>query len=118
MIEDGRTVLRAPIGALAVQRGWIVVIPENIEQFAVADAFRIKRDFHHFGVAGRVGTHLFIGGVLHLAARITDPRRTHAGQTAKCLLDAPETASVESSLLFHDYLLDPKSGILIRPSTT
>ena len=52
VIEDRRAVLRAGVGALAVERRWIVEVEEDVEQFAEREDFRIEGDLHDFGVSG------------------------------------------------------------------
>src|SRR5205814_3395625 len=46
MEENCGAVLRAPIGSLPVERGWIVVAPENIQQLIVRDLGWVEDHLH------------------------------------------------------------------------
>jgi uncharacterized membrane protein (UPF0127 family) len=104
MEEDGRAVLVADVRPLAVQRGWVVIIPENLEQVVIADDFGIESDFDHFGVARAIGTDVFIGRVIQLASGIADRRGFDARQTPERGFDAPKTACPERGLL-HAFII-------------
>jgi len=78
MIENDRAVLRTVVVALAVEGGRIMQIPEPGEQALIGDFLRIKHDAHHLGMTGGFVTHLFVGGICHVAARITRGYGKHA----------------------------------------
>ena len=99
MEEDGLAILVADVRSLAVQRGRVVIIPEDFEQVVIADDFRIEGDFDHFGVAGAIRANVLIGGVIQLAAGIAYLRGSDARQTPERGFDAPKTACTECSLL-------------------
>src|SRR5947209_11230743 len=60
VVEDGGAVLRAPIGGLAVERGWVVVGPEDVEELVVGDLGRVVLHFDDLGVAGAVSADVLI----------------------------------------------------------
>src|SRR4051812_31146051 len=99
MIKDHGAVLIADVGPLAIQRGWIVVRPENVEELIVTDNCRIEFHFHHFGVSGRVTTNTFVGRVLRLAAGVSDNCFFYSRHGAKGRLDPPETTGSECRFL-------------------
>ncbi len=78
MEEDGAAVLGAYVRALAVQRGRVVIVPEDFQQVVVADHRGIERYFDYFGVAGAVGADVFVRRVVEFAAGVADLRRFHA----------------------------------------
>src|SRR5579863_6040201 len=49
VIENDRTVLRAHVRPLPVQRRRVVIVPEDFEQVVVADYVRVKSHLDHFG---------------------------------------------------------------------
>ena len=61
--EDGRAVLRADVGPLAVQLRRVVAVPEDVEQRVVRDHRRVVVHLDDLGVAGRrrVQTSLYVG---------------------------------------------------------
>jgi uncharacterized protein len=99
MEEDRRAVLVADVGSLPVQRGRVVIIPEDFEQFVIADDLGVKGDLDHLGMAGAIRADVFIGGVVQLPAGITDLRGLDARQTPERGFDAPKTACTECGLL-------------------
>ncbi len=52
--EDHRAVLVADVGALAVDLGRVVHLPEGLEQGLVGDSGRVVLHLHHLGVTGAV----------------------------------------------------------------
>ena len=99
MEENRRAVLIADVRSLSVQRGRIVIIPEDFEQIVIADDLGIEGNLDHFGVAGAIRANVLIGGVIDLAAGIADRRGFDARQTPERGFDAPETARTECGLL-------------------
>src|SRR5437588_514302 len=61
MEENGGAVLRADIWALAIERGGIVIRPEDIEQLVVGDARRVEIHLDSFGMPGLAGADILIG---------------------------------------------------------
>ena len=72
MIKNNGPILVAHIGPLAIQRGRIVIRPEDIEKLIVADDRRIELHLHHFGVPGVVTADIFVGRILGCAAGISN----------------------------------------------
>ena len=62
--EDRAAVLLADVGALAIQRRRVVVLPEDGEQRVVADDGRVVLDLDDFGVAGVPIADVLVGGIL------------------------------------------------------
>ena len=71
MIEDRRSVLRADVVSLAVERGGVVDREKYFEQFAEGRNGGIEGDLNHFGVTRRAATDLLVGrvglGTAHVA---------------------------------------------------
>jgi uncharacterized membrane protein (UPF0127 family) len=99
MEEDRGAVLVADVRSLAVQRGRVVIIPEDFEQVVITDDLGIEGDLDHFGVAGAIRADVFIGGMVQLATGIADLRGLDARKTPECSFDAPKTACPECGLL-------------------
>jgi uncharacterized membrane protein (UPF0127 family) len=99
MEEDGGAVLVADVRSLPVQRGRVVIIPEDFEQVVIADDLGSEGDLDHFGVAGTIRADIFIGGVIQFAASIADGSGFDARQTPERGFDAPKTACTECGLL-------------------
>src|SRR5262245_37002877 len=97
MEEHGRTVLRAYVRTLAIQRGRVVILPKHIEQLAVGYARGIKFDLDHFGVTGSIGADVAIGGVRKRAAHVADRGIDNSGNTPESSFDPPEAACTERS---------------------
>src|SRR5579872_6498845 len=74
MKEDGGAILRAPVGALAVHLGRVVILPKYLQQIGITDFRRIELDFDSFSVARAVGANFLIGRVLGMAADVADAR--------------------------------------------
>src|SRR5258706_9447671 len=103
MEENRRPVLRSVIRTLTIQRGRIVILPENVQQVVIADQRRIEGHFDHFGVTGLIGAHILISGFAHRAAHIADLRGFHPGQPTERGFHAPKTSRSEGGFLhvFH-----------------
>ncbi len=89
--EDGGAILRAPVGSLTVECGGVVKFEESVEQFLIADFFGIEVKLDDFGMAGLVGTDVFVGGLVELASLITDGGGGDAGDRGEGGFDTPET---------------------------
>ena len=98
MIKNHGPILIADIGSLAIQRGGIVIRPENIQQLIVTHDSRIEFHLHNFGVTGRMTAHIFVSGVLGFAAGVTDQGLFHTRNRAKSRFHAPETSRTKSCL--------------------
>ena len=113
--EDGGAVLRAPVRTLPVERGGVVELEECIEQLLVAHFFRVEVEFDHFGVAGLVGAHIFVGGLVERAALIADGRRRHAGNRRKRGLHAPKTSCSKCRFFYAHNNLMQAFGFQLLP---
>src|SRR5882724_310066 len=97
MVEDRSAVLRAPVRALAIQLGGIVVLPKNVQQLIVGNLAGIVIYFHRFGMAGAVGADLFVSGVFSFPADVAYAGGGDAGKLAEGSFDFPETAGGKCS---------------------
>src|SRR5262245_42450692 len=88
-MEDLRTIRRTEIIALAIHRGGIVDLEEELQKVAIADALRVERDLDGLRVRSMVA----IGRVRHIAARVSDTCVDDAGQLADQILHAPEATA-------------------------
>src|SRR5579884_1391600 len=104
MEEDHAAVLRAVVRPLPVELRGIVYLEELREQLLVSNFCGIKFDVHDLGMAGAVGTHVLVGGVLKRSAHVADAGCNHAGQFGKRRFYTPETTCAKSSL-FHAFIL-------------
>jgi len=68
------------VGSWAHALGGIMRLPEDPQQTAVIDAFRIEHHPHHFVVAGLSRTNLLIGGIGRVTTGIAHGRDMNAGQ--------------------------------------
>src|SRR5208283_1494028 len=92
VIEDGRAVLSSDVGPLAVQRGRIVKLPEDLQQPLVVNLGWIKLNLNDLGMPGPVRADRLIAWVLQVAAHVADRRPGHSRRPAKCFLNSPEAA--------------------------
>ena len=95
VIKDEGAVLRALVRALAIERGWIMRLPENVEQLLVGDSGRVKFDLGHLGVAGGAGAYLFVGRAGGVAAGKAAGDGFDAGQPLEDGFHAPEAAAAK-----------------------
>src|ERR1051325_1029558 len=98
VVKDRRTVLRAHVRTLPVERGGIVIIPEYLQQVMVAENLRIIRDFNHFRVTSSIGADVLIGRIFGASTHVADLSGFHPGQTSKGSFHAPKTACAKTSL--------------------
>src|SRR5205814_3023698 len=99
MIKNHRAILRAYIGTLSIQRGRIVVRPENVEDLIVRYLGRIEFHLNDLGVAGLVAANIFVARILSVPACIPYGGRAHALKLAKSLFHAPKTPRPERRFL-------------------
>ncbi len=66
--EDGRAVLVADIGTLAVELGGIVNGEEHFAQSLERNLLGVEGHFDHFGVAGVVVADVAVGGIFRVPA--------------------------------------------------
>src|SRR5689334_18087705 len=96
MIENRGAILLAEVRTLAVQLGWIVVLPENIEQIFIGNSGGIVINLDRFRMAGGIRANVFVRGVLHLAADVTDSGSRYAWNLTEGRFNAPETSGCKS----------------------
>jgi len=111
VIENGRTVLRAHIGTLAVERGRVVIAPEDFKQVVIADHLRIEGDFDHLGMAGAIGADVFVRRIFRGSPHVADLGRLHSSQAAKRSFHAPKTTGAETGLAelrLHTLIVPPQ----------
>src|SRR5215471_15853251 len=99
MIKNYRSILRTNVGPLAVPRCRIVVRPENIQKFVIADLRRIEFHFYDLRVSGLVSADILIRRVLLRSPRIPDASGQDTLYIAKGLFHSPETPRTERSFL-------------------
>src|SRR5690348_15883412 len=105
MVENHRSILRADVGPLTIDRGRIVNLPEQLQELYVRDQPGIVFHLHHFGVAGLVRTDLTVSGMLEPAAHIARGRRDNAVELAEGGFHAPEPSPAESGYSFSRHRL-------------
>src|SRR2546427_355422 len=91
MIKNHRAVLRAYIGTLSIQRGRIVVRPENVEDLIVRYLGGIEFHSNNLGVASLVAANIFVARIFFFPPPIPYGGRAHALKFAKILFHAPKT---------------------------
>ena len=99
MIKNHGAILRSNIGALPVQCSRVMIRPEDVQKFVIADLRGIKLDFHHLGVSALVGANIVIRRILLCSSRIPDAGGYNTFQVAESFLHAPETTRTERSFL-------------------
>ncbi len=111
VVENGRAVLRAHIGTLPVERGRVVIAPEDIEQVVIADYMRVEGDLDNFCMACAIGADVFIGWIFCVPAHVADLGRLHSSQAAKRSLHAPKAAGTKTGLAelrLHTLIVPPR----------
>lgn len=96
--EDGRSVLRADIGALAIGLCGVVDLEEEVHQLLVRDLGGLKRHLQRLGVAGGSRTHLSVRRIVGVATRVADfgVHETLVGKVLSVdVFDAPEAAGCD-----------------------
>src|SRR5690606_5908855 len=94
-VEDRRAVGGADVVALAVARGRVVDLEEELEQVAITGLRRVEHDLHRLGVAAVVA----VGRIGHVAAAVAHAGGGHTRHLAQQLLHAPEAAAGEDRAL-------------------
>ena len=93
--EDGAPVLGADVRALPVQRGGVVVVPEDVEELVVGNFGWIVGDADGFGVTGVVSADVPVRWILGGAAGVTDFGDEDAFGLTEGFFDAPEATGGE-----------------------
>src|SRR3546814_12936216 len=107
-IVDCRAVGQADVVALAVLRGGIVDLEEELQDPPVADLLGIEDDLDALGMGAVVA----VGRVRHVAAGIADAGRDDAGQLADQVLHAPEAATGQNSSLGNSALGQDRKSVV------
>src|SRR5713226_3541113 len=79
--ENRGAVLMPDVAELAITRGRIDIVPEDVEQLAIAGFLRIESYLDRFGVTGAASGDLFIGRIDLLPAGVADRCRDYAGHS-------------------------------------
>ena len=94
--ENFRAILRAGVGALAVELRRVVRDREiDLQDLAVGNLLRVEGHLNGFGVAGAARADGLVIGVLLRAAGIAGDRVLHALRVLEDRLDAPEASARE-----------------------
>jgi len=90
--ENNRSVLRSNVRSLAVIGRWIVVFPENFQQFLITDLFRVKNHVYHFSVICCTAADILIGWLVLVATGITNAGFQNTWGLAKQLFHPPKAS--------------------------
>ena len=99
VIKNYRAILRADIGALSIQRGGIMIRPENIQELIVADLRWIEFNVHHFGMPGLIGANILICRIILRPPPTPDAGRQNTFYIAERSFDTTETSRTECGFL-------------------
>src|SRR5437016_2884779 len=95
MVENSRTILRAGISALPVERRRIMDGEKNFQEFSERDGLRIESNLNRLGMSGGFVTDLTIRWMWQVAARVTGLDLFHSAQVNKHCFETPEASSGE-----------------------
>src|SRR6202167_5126513 len=98
MEKNSRTILRAYIWSLPVQRRWVVALPEDGEKLEVGNSARIEFHLDSFGVPGASAANILVSRILRGATRVARGYGRDPFHLPKCVLHTPETSCRECSL--------------------
>src|SRR6266511_3081476 len=90
LTQDDRTILRAHISALPIQRRGVMGLPENVEELLVGNLLRVELDLDHLRVTSMAAADFFVGWILLLAASVAAGHRLHAIEFLEDRFHAPE----------------------------
>src|SRR5712691_1225299 len=99
--ENCGAVLCTPIGSLPVERGGIMVAPENIQQLIVRDLGGIEGHLHRLSMAGFIAANVLVGRVFERASGVAYGCVFHSLDLAEGFFHAPEASGAKCSF-FHD----------------
>ncbi len=91
MIENRGAILGAHVRSLTIGCGGIMHRPERVKQRVISDFRRIVLDFDGFRVSRAIRAHVLVGGIVGVAADITDRRGGHSRKRAEVRFNAPKT---------------------------
>ena len=95
-IEDRGAILRPDIISLAIELSGVVCVEEDVEQFVVADFFRIVSDPNDLCVASISGTHSTVVSRLARSAGVPAGYIQDAIELLESCLGAPKAAACEN----------------------
>src|ERR1700691_6123996 len=98
MEKNSRTILRAYVWSLAVQRRRVMTLPEDGEKLEVGNSARIKLHLDSFGVPRASAANVFVGRILRGATRVARGYGRDPFHLPECVLHTPETPCCEYSL--------------------
>lgn len=98
VIKDDGSVLCPDIVSLPVPRSGIVSLPKDFQKLIISNLFGIVGDLTNLCMPGCTTTDLLVGGMLHMAARVSGDNLLNSCQPMKDSLDAPETTGPERRL--------------------
>ncbi|MFM1943652.1 MAG: hypothetical protein RI897_2634 [Verrucomicrobiota bacterium] len=91
--EDDGPVLSAVIGALGVEGSRVMDFPEDFQDLAVGDDFRVVGDLNDLGVAGGAITDLFISGIRGMSTGVARDDGFDSIESFEGGFKAPEASS-------------------------
>jgi hypothetical protein len=97
MVKNHASVLRTNIVSLPVERGGIVRLPENGEQFIESNLFWVVKYLDHFSMAGLFITNLFVRGINNMSSTVTGSNFQNTLQLLEDRFCTPETTRSQSS---------------------
>ena len=103
--KDGAAVLGSDVAALAVELGRVVRAEEDVVEIAQRKLFVVEGDAHAFGMAGRAGADLLVGGVRLVAADVSAFDLAHADHVLHHRFGAPEASACDNRLLLRHVVI-------------
>src|SRR5918996_5362209 len=88
-VEHDRAVLRSETGAWA-PAGWIVNLPEHLQEAAIRNALGVVIDHHDLGVTCPTGRDLLVVWPDHMPSAVADGGAPDPGEAAEGRLGCPE----------------------------
>lgn len=91
MVENHGTILITNIGSLTIQRGRIMIRPEDIKELIVTNDRWIELHLHNFSMPGVVSAHIFVGWIFRRATRVSNGGVRHALYSPEGRFHPPKT---------------------------
>src|SRR5207253_1412435 len=92
-------ILAARVRSLAIHRGWIVGLPEDLQQLIVRDFGWIELDLDNLGVSRLPGANLLVSRVRGFPARIPGGDQFNSFEGFENRIQAPKTTAPEDRCL-------------------
>src|ERR1700694_909694 len=118
VIKDRGAILSPDVGPLTVERGGIVILPEDVEELVVGHFGWIVSHLNDFSVSGSSGAHVPVSRIGEGAAQISNNSVLHSTSVSKCHFHAPETSRSKCRQLCHHpsrFLNDVMCATWCRP---